>query len=180
MAKIRSSLLALLATASLTGTLVAHVTDASAADLAAIADRMAAEDLILDYYAQLGTPDSDFGRFWAKEGVFDVNGVIFRGAEAIEGIYKKTIAGRSQPGGRHGIRMVVSNLQVKVSGKTATARMYWTELTADKVTDPPVVIEYGIETAELVKQDGRWLYKLRTITSDGGMDPELLKTWKRH
>ena len=43
---------------------------------------------------------------------------------------------------------------------------------------PTTVVEQGHEHDELVKRDGRWVFKHRWVTSDGGMHPALMKTYK--
>jgi hypothetical protein len=41
------------------------------------------------------------------------------------------------------------------------------------------VFEQGREHDELVKKDGRWLFKRRVITADGGMPNMYDKTYKK-
>ena len=64
-------------------------------------------------------------------------------------------------------------------GSTATADMIWTGLNSETVTSTTTVVEQGHEHDELVKLNGRWVFKHRWVTSDGGMNPALLKTYQK-
>lgn len=164
----------------LTGAL-AISTNASAADAPRITaetlvDRAQIEQLLVEYYAQLGSGKHDFSEWFAPDGILDVNGEVGQGKAGIEKIYKDTAA---RSAGRKGaFRMLLTNLRITVNGNTATADMIWTGLNSETVTSPTVVVEQGREHDELVKLNGRWVFKHRWVTSDGGMNPDLLKTYK--
>jgi hypothetical protein len=57
---------------------------------ATLVDRAMIEDLLVDYYAQLGSGRHDFGAFFDPEGIIDVNGTVARGQKAIEEVYRKS------------------------------------------------------------------------------------------
>ncbi len=137
---------------------------------ATLVDRAMIEDLLVDYYAQLGSGRHDFGAFFDPEGVIDVNGTVAKGQKAIEDVYVK--AAEATPPKPGVFRMVLSNVRVKVKGDTATVDAVWTGVHSAKVTDTPQIVEQGREHAELVKRNGRWLFKHRVISSDGGLDPK--------
>src|SRR6185312_4929144 len=42
-------------------------------------DRAYIEDMLVDYYGQLGSGRSDFGNFYVAEGILDVNGIVAQG-----------------------------------------------------------------------------------------------------
>jgi ketosteroid isomerase-like protein len=144
--------------------------------LQTLIDRAQIEDLLVDYYAQLGRGNHDFSRWFAEDGVLDVNGEVGRGKAGIEKIYRDTAA---RGAGRKGtFKMLLTNLQIRVDGDKATADMIWTGLNSETVTTETKVLEQGHEHDELVKRDGRWVFSHRVVTSDGGMHPALLKTYK--
>jgi hypothetical protein len=145
--------------------LMAPAATAADATLAALADRAAIEDLLVSYYAGLGTGKSDFGTYYLPDGVLNVDGLTASGAQGIADIYKK--AGASLPHGGS-FHMLLTNLRIKLNGESATADALWTGVHSDAVTATPQIVEQGREHDELVKRDGRWLFKLRVITSDGG------------
>lgn len=137
---------------------------------ATLVDRAMIEDLLVDYYAQLGSGRHDFGAFFDPEGVIDVNGTVARGQQAIEEVYRKSA--ETTPPKPGVFRMVLSNVRVSVKGDTATVDAIWTGVHSAKVTETPQFVEQGREHAELVKRNGRWLFKHRVISSDGGLDPK--------
>jgi hypothetical protein len=142
-----------------------------------LVDRAMIEDLLVDYYSQLGAGKHDFSYWFAADGILDVNGEIGQGKEGIEKIYRDTAARASDRKGT--FRMILSNLKISVNGSTATADMIWTGVLSETVTAKPVLDEQGHEHDELVKQNGRWVFKHRWVTSDGGMNAALLKTYKK-
>jgi hypothetical protein len=137
---------------------------------ATLVDRAMIEDLLVDYYAQLGSGRHDFGAFFDPEGVIDVNGTVAKGQKAIEEVYRK--AAEATPPKPGVFRMVLSNVRVSVKGDTATVDAVWTGVHSAKVTETPQFVEQGREHAELVKRNGKWLFKHRVISSDGGLDPK--------
>jgi len=170
-----------LATLTATGTRPARAADAAPPITAqTLIDRALIEDLVNEYYTQLGTGNHDFSYWFAPDGVLDVNGEIGTGKAGIEQIYKNTAArggAASRPGQ---FRMLLTNLRIVVRGSAATADMIWTGFDNPSVTATTKIVEQGTEHAELVKLNGRWVFKHRVVTSDGGMHPDLLKTYKKH
>jgi ketosteroid isomerase-like protein len=144
---------------------------------ATLADRAYIEDMLVDYYGSLGSGDEDFSRWYTVDGFLDVNGETGQGKAGIAKIYQATAARGSMSSGT--FRMVLSNVKVVVNGDTATADCIWTGINSSAVTARPEVAEQGREHDELVRMDGRWLFKRRVITSDGGMHPDLLKTYQK-
>jgi hypothetical protein len=171
-----SMLRAALTAVMITGTLQVHAQEAWTP--ATVVDRAMIEDMLVDYYAQLGSGRHDFGAFFDPEGVIDVNGTVAKGQKAIEEVYRK--AAEATPPRPGVFRMVLTNVRVRVNGNTATADCVWTGVHSAKVTDTPQFVEQGREHDELVKKNGRWLFKHRTITSDGGLDTKsfFYKTYK--
>jgi len=149
----------------------------ASAALTALLDRAQIEDMLVTYYGQLGASRSDFGAYYVADGVLDVNGLVAQGQEAIEGLYKKIATGQPPPKGT--FRMLLTNPHIVVHGDTATADVIWTGVDSETVTATPKFVEQGREHDELVKRGGRWLFKHRIITSDGGLTPLFEKTYKK-
>ena len=167
----------LAAAATLAAGTHALAADAPRITVETLLDRAQIEQLLVEYYAQLGAGKHDFSQWFAPDGILDVNGEVGQGKAGIEKIYKDTAA---RSAGRKGaFRMLLTNLRITVNGNTATADMIWTGLNSETVTSPTVVVEQGREHDELVKLNGRWVFKHRWVTSDGGMNPDLLKTYKQ-
>ena len=147
-----------------------------ATTLNTLLDRAQIEDLLVDYYAQLGTGGSNFSAFYVEDGVLDVNGLVAQGKKPIEDLYKK--AGEESPARKGTFRMLLTNLKIIVNGTSATADVIWTGVNSETVKAAPQFVEQGREHDELVKRDGRWYFKHRVITSDGGLTGIFAKTYK--
>jgi hypothetical protein len=145
-----------------------------ATTLSTLLDRAQIEDMLVDYYAQLGSGHNDFGAFYVEDGVLDVNGTIAQGKKSIEDLYKKAAGGTQ----RGTFRMLLTNLKIVVNSPTATADVIWTGVNSATVKSTPQFVEQGREHDELVKRNGRWYFKHRVITSDGGLPPMFEKNYK--
>ena len=148
-----------------------------ATTLSTLLDRAQIEDMLVDYYAQLGAGRHDFGAFYVEDGVLDVNGLVAQGKKSIEDLYKKSAEGTPRRPGT--FRMLLTNLKIVVNGTSATADVVWTGINSETVKAAPQFIEQGREHDELVKRDGRWYFKHRVITSDGGLPAMYEKTYKQ-
>ena len=152
-----------------------------------LADRIAIEDLLVSYYSHFGgSDDEDFAAYYTEDAVFDVNGRVAEGREAIVGIYE----GLADPGAEAGeegaapppspgvFHMLITNVQVDVDGDTATARMYWTGILNPDPYAPPILQEHGREYDLLKKQaDGRWLIRKRVVVADSAMPEDFRETY---
>lgn len=150
--------------------------DGAGDELSRLRDRIEIEDLIVGYYEHLGSGSSDgLGDYYTQDAVFDVNGVVLNGPDAIQGIYggpedDVDAESAAEPEGRGGVsHMVLSNPVVDVQGDTATAKFIWTQISNPDPKGPPVFVEQGREYDLLVKRDGRWLIQKRTVIADSGM-----------
>jgi SnoaL-like domain len=176
----QSSLRSLLAACVLTICGIPAATSAADAPpitAATLVDRAMIEDLLVQYYARLGSNEDDFSRWYTTDGTIDVNGLTGQGKAGIADVYKRIAAMSDMQGGT--FRMLLTNLQIAVNGNTATADCIWTGLLSKTVTGAPEVVEQGREHDALVKQNGKWLFRNRVITSDGGLQTGLLKTYKK-
>jgi hypothetical protein len=147
------------------------------AALTALIDRAQIEDMLVDYYANLGGADRGFGSYYTADGVLDVNGIVGRGKSGIEDLYKRTAAGTPRPGGT--FHMLLTNIKIVARGETATADCLWTGVRSVTPKATPQFVEQGREHDELVKRDGHWYFQHRVITSDGGLPAMFERTYQK-
>jgi len=140
-------------------------------------DRAQIEDLLVDYYSQLGSGHGAFGDFYTADGVLDVNGLVAQGQHAIEELYRQVAHGTPRRPGT--FRMLLTNLKIVVNGDSATADVIWTGVNSASVKALPQILEQGREQDALVKRDGRWYFKRRVITTDGGLPAMFEKTYQK-
>jgi len=144
---------------------------------AALLDRAQIEDMLTDYYGHLGGgADRNLDSYYLEDGVLDVNGVVARGRKAIDDLYKSLAA--HSPGLQGKFHMLLNNPKIAVQGDTATVDVIWTGVLSETPQAAPRILEQGREHDELVKRSGRWFFKNRVITSDGGMPATFEKTYK--
>jgi hypothetical protein len=144
-----------------------------ATTLQTLLDKQQIQDMLVDYYTHLGAGESDFGAYYLPDGVIDVNGLKGQGEAAITDVYKKIAAGTPK---RPGIfRMLLTNVNIVVTGNSAKAETLWTGINSPTKTAPPRFVEQGTERDDVVKVNGRWLFKLRVITSNAGMQQMFVK-----
>ncbi len=146
-----------------------------AATLATLLDKAQIQDMLVDYYSELGGSGQSYGAFYTDDGVLDVNGTVAQGKKGIEGLYK-SLGG--SPAGKGKFHMLLSNLKIVVNGASATADVIWTGVNSETVKATPKFVEQGREHDELAKVNGKWLFKRRVITSDGGLPPSFEKNYK--
>ena len=142
----------------------------------ALLDRIAIEDMVTRYYANFGKQDAaeDFGAFYTEDAVFDVNGIVSEGREAIEAFYAESTEEADAPAAQGTFHMMISNPVIDVDGDTATAEFMWTGVINRGIQDPPELLEQGREYDLLVRQDGEWRIKKRVVIADSGL-PESMK-----
>jgi SnoaL-like protein len=142
-----------------------------------LVDRAQIEDLLIEYYSHLGSERGAFGNYYVADGVLDVNGLVAKGQAAIEQLYKQVREGtRRRPGT---FRMLLTNPRIVVTGDAATADVIWTGVNSESVKALPQILEQGREHDELVKRAGRWYFKHRIITTDGGLPAMFDKTYQK-
>jgi hypothetical protein len=155
-------------------------------ELTALLDRAAIQDHINDYYGQFRKDGvQDFASFFTADAKLDVNGWVVSGHDGIKGIYSQAgfigdeeKAPKAEGTVPKGVgETLYTNLDIDLKGDKAVINMIWLTLGAELLTSPPKVTEYGTEWAELVKQDGHWLFKNRIIRSEGGMPEASLETY---
>jgi ketosteroid isomerase-like protein len=142
----------------------------------ALLDRVAIEDLVTRYYENFGKTDAaaQFGTYYTDDAVFDVNGIVSTGREQIEALYTSTGNEDDAPARQGTFHMMLSNPVIDVNGDTATAKFMWTGVMNTAVEARPQLWEQGREYDLLVKQDGKWRIRKRTVIADSGL-PERYK-----
>jgi ketosteroid isomerase-like protein len=137
----------------------------------AMLDRVAIEDMVVEYYAHLGSGDAGaFDDYFTEDAVFDVNGNVANGRAEIEALYAgiETDPTSASNGGGP-FRMVLSNPVIQVDGDTALASFVWTGMRNPEIGAPPVIDEQGREFDRLVKEDGTWKFAHRVVIADSGL-----------
>jgi len=149
------------------------IAEQPATTLQTLLDKQQIQDMLVDYYTHLGKGSSDFGAYYVPDGVINVNGLKGQGEAGIADVYKKIGAGTPK---RAGIfRMLLTNVTVVINGDAAHAETLWTGLNSPNKADPPQFVEQGTEVDDLVKVNGHWLFKLRVITSNAGLQAMFAK-----
>lgn len=135
-------------------------------------DRVQIEDLLTSYYSHFGGGEiQDFGAYYTEDGVFDVNGQIFEGRDAIVALYASMGEQEGAVAERGTFHMLLTNLDINVheGSESATATMIWTGILNTEISDPPEFVEQGREYDYLVKQGGEWLIAKRVVIADSGL-----------
>lgn len=145
-----------------------------------LADRIAIEDMVTRYYGNFGKQDAadDFGAFYTEDAVFDVNGIVSTGREAIEAFYTDTGDDEEAPAAQGTFHMMISNPVIDVNGDEATAQFMWTGVMNETIEGRPVLWEQGREYDLLVKQDGEWRIKKRVVIADSGLPERYMATYQ--
>ena len=119
-------------------------------------DKAAIEELLVDYYSQLGTGGKGFADYYVEDSVLDVDGTVARGREEIENLYKNAATGADSPSLMGGtFRMMLTNMRITVNGDSARGDMIWVGIHSPDPKAMPVLIEHGRENDEFIKRNGR-------------------------
>jgi hypothetical protein len=166
---------------------VPQTTQTTPSELTEMMERVAIENLFIDYYAQF-RPDSkhDFMSFFTDDGRLEVNGMVANGIDEIKAMYAQAGVGseKEKPKAEDAIpegvsEMILSNMKIDVQGDKAVATFLWHSIKAELVTTEGKITEYGRERTELVKKDGRWLISSRYVLTEGGMPESLLEYYPK-
>lgn len=140
-------------------------------------DRIRIEDMLIKYYVDISSGTGHgLAQCYTEDGVFDVNGMIAKGREAIAKMYGGLDEESAHVGSR--LHMLLNNPIISVDGDTATVWAIWSGVLNADITKPPVIVDQGREYSELVKRDGRWYFTKRYITSDSNLPPMWKNTYK--
>lgn len=133
---------------------------------ATLLDRIQIEDLVIDYYSQLGGEKSaTFGDEYMDDGELVLGTRTIKGREAIKALYAGL---KPEPGkpARPRMNVLVNNPKITVTGNTAHGEFIYTGVVAVAPDKAPEVHEQGREIDEFVKVNGEWKIKKRVIISD--------------
>jgi ketosteroid isomerase-like protein len=146
---------------------------------AALADRIAIEDMVTRYYENFGRTDAaeDFGSFYTEDAVFDVNGIVSTGPKEISAFYAESAQDANAPARQGTFHMLIGNPVIDVNGDTATAKFTWTGFINREIGAPPELLEQGREYDRLVKHDGKWLIAKRVVIADSGLPDRYKATY---
>ena len=140
-------------------------------------DRIQIEDMLIKYYVDISAGSGhDLAQNFTEDAVFDVNGMIAKGREAISKMYGGLDEENAHIGSR--LHMLLNNPIISVDGDTATVWAIWSGILNEDINKPPVMVDQGREYSELVKRDGQWYFKKRYITSDSNLPPVWKDTYK--
>ncbi|HXZ68696.1 MAG TPA: nuclear transport factor 2 family protein [Alphaproteobacteria bacterium] len=132
-------------------------------------DRAEVEDLLSDYAIALDARKADdYAATFADDAVLDINGEITEGRAAIRKRISDLFTGGNSPM-RGNAHMLLTNVRITVKGNSGTVTGVWTGITSENVKAIPKFVEQGRYDDEVIKQNGRWYFKRRAVTSDGGM-----------
>jgi ketosteroid isomerase-like protein len=169
------------------GALLAPYVPGQAAETASVAggssdlaDRIAIEDLVTRYYQHFGSADAaaQFGTYYTEDAVFDVNGIVATGREAIEALYADTGDDPEAPATQGIFHMIISNPVIEVNGDTATARFTWTGVLNSAIDAPPMITEQGREYDLLVREGPQWKISKRVVIADSGLPERYRATYQ--
>ena len=149
------------------GLALAQAPAASALTSAQSVDRAEIEDLLARYYWNFGGGGESFASFYAPDAEMVLGSKSYKGAAAIEGMYKAVPADAPQRKS-FSLNILPTNILVVVHGNTATAQLVFTETVVDKQGDAPRILTQGREFDHLVKLKGRWLISKRQIMGPNG------------
>ena len=153
-------------------------TPATAAD-----DRAAIKNLQARYMFALDWQDPDaYAATFAQDGVLVSAVAAARGRTAIRGEVVKMRDNDRAAAAKEGLRPfsrrhVITNLVLQINGDHATGRAYWAGYNNDDPERRPYVESYGHYEDELVKLDGHWLFKKRTIFNELRRDRAASGKW---
>ena len=157
------------------------------AEVTALQDRNAIQDLLFDYYSHLGSSEThELSKYFTEDAVFEINGLVLNGRKEIQGLYDGMNGGGEEeeksdtpPEEMETHLTLLNNPIVKVDGNTATAKMIWTGTVNVNAFEKPAFYDQGREYDKLVKQNGKWFFRKRVIIADGFLPRSMLDTWKR-
>ncbi len=133
---------------------------------ATLLDRLQIEDLVTDYYAQLGgEKTASFGDEYLDDSEMVLGTRVIKGKAAIKAMYaglKPADPGKARPR----MNVMVSNPRITVTGNTAHGEFIYTGVVVAAPDKAPELHEQGREIDEFVKVKGEWKIKRREIIND--------------
>ncbi len=129
-------------------------------------DRIQIEEVVQNYYAQLGRPKTkSFGESYTEDAEMILGTRVIKGRAAIEAMYRE-LAASSGNKPRPPMTLLLSNPRITVTGDTAHGEFIYTGIVAVAPDKAPVLHEQGREIDEFVKINGAWKIKRRQIIGE--------------
>jgi 3-phenylpropionate/cinnamic acid dioxygenase small subunit len=136
-----------------------------AARVRTLEDREEINLLFMEYRRCLDEKDfSGYAKLFAREGVWQADGLYAKGAEEIETLVdgmRGTLLTDEAGNDLH----VVANPAIVIDGDRATARSAWIYLVRSE-SDDPSLCKVGHYDDELVREDGQWKFASRSAPMD--------------
>ena len=135
------------------------------ARLQRLEDIEAIRRVLTDYGRDLDKRDfKAYSELFARDGVWDGGFGAGKGPAEIQAMMEKNIGGTLITGAQSNFHLL-TNFEIEVHGDTASAWSRWTFVSQDP--DKRARIFYaGRYQDELVREDGRWKFKRRTVNAD--------------
>lgn len=144
-------------------------------------DHMQIQDLLTRYYADLSQGKAHaLSDYYTDDAVLHVDDKTARGPAEIARLYQGAApSSNNRPAASHRrIHELLTNPVIDIHGNTATAHVIWTGVMDQGIGKLPYIFEQGREDDVLVKQDGKWRIKSRTIKADGRLPNRFDKNYK--
>ena len=137
-----------------------------AARLQLLEDREAIRDLLAAYGSTLDARDfKGFSELFARDvGEWNGGMGVARGPAAIRTLMEKTIGSGGRGTGSHNFH-IFSNARIELHGDRATAVSKWAFIVQGDDGKPQLVY-LGHYDDKLIRQDGRWKFLQRKVTTD--------------
>ncbi len=127
--------------------------------------------LLLDRYVDFNESRdyAGYGDLFARDGELVLSTTRLKGPSAIREFLEKNFGGpaNASKGPQKGSSHVLTNIRIEVTGDTATSVCRWM-LVAPGADGRQVISSKGRYEDRLVREDGRWKFKQRSIVSDPG------------
>ena len=154
--------------------LLAAAAPAVADDASYAEDRAKIEDLQARYLFALDFRDPEaYAATFAPDGILDYGAGEIKGREAIAAMVAnmrrseeerraQDTSGLRPAAGRHNI----TNIVIEIDGDTAKATAYWFHMGNDNPERRAQLNSFGHYEDELVKRNGKWLFKKRRVFNE--------------
>ncbi|HEV7632959.1 MAG TPA: nuclear transport factor 2 family protein [Steroidobacteraceae bacterium] len=137
-------------------------------------DRARIEDLMGRYLFSMDWQDAEgYASTFTEDGVLIYGGGEQHGRKALREMIEtqRASTAKRRAEDKSGLRPArgrhsVTNIVVEINGNTAKARAYWTVLGNSNPQRSASVGAYGHYEDDLVKQDGKWLFKKRQVFNE--------------
>lgn len=152
------------------------VTSGLADRVQALEDRIAVEEVFLDYFDRFEKRGGVEGYF-TDDIELDMEGNVTSGLTALKEEFPRIAAMFPRRIGQ--LRMQITNFIIKVDGNTTTAQFIMTQTLNDNPKGIPRHIKQSRDFDWLTKDDGQWKISKRVVISDSGLYDGQDESWSR-